>query len=70
MRKKNEEIFVEQGDNMSTKEIITKDLSHVDIPMLKQYATANQNTIDTAAADKVVDEFQGTEGQVPVSDII
>ncbi len=42
---------------MSTKEIITKDLSHVDIPMLKQYATANQNTTDTAAADKVVDEF-------------
>ena len=53
---------------MSTKEIITKDLSHVDIPMLKQYATANQNTIDTAAAEKVVDE--GTEGQVPVSDRI
>ena len=42
---------------MSTKEIKTKDLSHVDIPMLKQYATVYQNTTDTAVADKAVDEF-------------
>lgn len=42
---------------MSTKAEKTNDLSHVDIPKLKQYAISNQNTIDTALADKVVEEF-------------
>ena len=35
----------------------TKDLRHVDIPRLKQYAITNQNTADTATADKAVKEF-------------
>ena len=42
---------------MSTEVVVTKDLCHVDISKLKQFATANQNTIDTALADKVVEEF-------------
>lgn len=42
---------------MSKKEINTKDLSHVDIPMLKQYATTYLNTTDTTVADKAVDVF-------------
>lgn len=37
--------------------IITKDLSHVDIPKLKHYGSINQNTTDVVAADKAVDEF-------------
>ena len=42
---------------MSTKEIKTKDLSHVDIPKLKQFATIYQNITDTATSDTAVDEF-------------
>lgn len=42
---------------MSTEVEVMKNLSHVDIQKLKQYATANQKTIDTAVADKVVEEF-------------
>ena len=34
-----------------------KDLSHVNIPMLKNYGSAYQNTADTAIADKAVEEF-------------
>ena len=36
---------------------MAKDLGHVDIPTLKQFAISNQDTIDTAVADKVVEEF-------------
>ena len=32
---------------MST-EVVTKDMGHVDIPTLKQFAISNQETIDTA----------------------
>ncbi len=42
---------------MSTEVVVTKDLYHVDISKLKQFATANQNTIGPALADKVVEEF-------------
>lgn len=42
---------------MSTKEIKTKDLSHVDIPQLKHYGSTKRNTTDVAVADKTVDEF-------------
>ena len=37
--------------------VAKKDLSHVDIPKLKLFATSNQKTIDTAVTDKVVEEF-------------
>jgi hypothetical protein len=40
-----------------SKEIKTKDLSHVDIPKLKQYATAYRDTTDTVVADTAVVEF-------------
>lgn len=40
---------------MSTEVEVTKNLNHVDIQKLKQYATVNQKTIDTAVADKVVE---------------
>ncbi len=42
---------------MNTEVVMTKDLSHVNIPQLKQFSIVNQNTIDTAVADKVVEEF-------------
>ncbi len=42
---------------MSSKVEKTNALSHADITNLKQYATENQKTIDTAVADKVVEEF-------------
>lgn len=42
---------------MNTGVVMTKDLSHVNIPQLKQFSIVNQNTIDTAVADKVVEEF-------------
>ena len=41
---------------MST-EVVTKNLGYVDIPTLKQFASSNQETIDTVIADKVVEEF-------------
>ncbi len=34
-----------------------KDLSYVDIQQLEQYTTINQNTIESASADKAVEEF-------------
>ena len=37
--------------------VITKDMRHVDIPTLKQFGISNQETLDTAVADKVVEEF-------------
>ena len=37
--------------------VITKDMGHVDIPTLKQFGSSNQETHDTAVADKVVEEF-------------
>lgn len=43
--------------DMNKSGIVTKDLSHVDIPRLKQYGSTNQNTTDVAAADDAVDEF-------------
>lgn len=42
---------------MSTDGEIINDMLHFDILKLKQFATTNQNTIDTAVADKVVYEF-------------
>lgn len=36
---------------------VMKDFNDVDIPKLKQYATANQRTTDTAVADKIVEDF-------------
>ena len=42
---------------MAKKSVERKDLSHVNIPMLKNYGSAYQNTADTAIADKAVEEF-------------
>lgn len=41
---------------MSTGEII-KDRGHVDIPTLKQFGFSNQETLDKAVAEKVVEKF-------------
>lgn len=42
---------------MNTDVVMMKDLSHVDIQKLKQFTIVNQNTINAAVADKVVEEF-------------
>ena len=43
---------------MAKKSVERKDLSHVNIPMLKNYGSAYQNTADTAIADKAVEELK------------
>lgn len=42
---------------MSTGVEMMKDLSYVDIQQLEQYTTINHNTIESASADKAVEEF-------------
>ena len=42
---------------MNAKELITKDLSHVDVPRIKEYVANKVDTDNSSAVDKAVEEF-------------